>query len=214
MRLRKRIICISVMLLAGALMGAVLLTGCSAHADRSSANSNDITESESDVRSGSPELSAYDQFLEWTEQNNLELDQQQEKQAFADWLEENPQPVSTIDPEVRADLQAMYDRFQEIENFLDAIDQEAADILYSYTGKRLDVLTLDWSANMSHMQDMLDLLDDHSINYEEFDTIFRYFLRRIDLVRERNPEFEESINQIIGPCIEYYNYEYIPNGTE
>ena len=192
MRLRKRIICISVMLLAGALMGAVLLTGCSSYADRSSANSNDITESESDVRSGSPELSAYDQFLEWTEQNNLELDQQQEKQAFSDWLEENPQPVSTIDPEVRADLQAMYDRFQEIENFLDAIDQEAADILYSYTGKRLDVLTLDWSANMSHMQDMLDLLDDHSINYEEFDTMFRYFLRRI----------------------EYYNYEYIPNGTE
>lgn len=62
MRLRKRIVCISMILLVGILMGTVLLTGCSAYADRESTKSNDIMESESGAKAGSPELSAYDSF--------------------------------------------------------------------------------------------------------------------------------------------------------
>lgn len=102
----------------------------------------------------------------------------------------------------------------EQQKFEFAIDTEAAGILKGYTGISIVPTPSELSQNWSNMRTMLDFLGSYSISYEEFDTVFRYFLRRWQLVDTYNPEFRAEIEVVIGPLAEFHSYEYIPNGLE
>ena len=61
---------------------------------------------------------------------------------------------------------------------------------------------------------MREFLEEYTLSYEEFDTVFRYFLRRDDIIHIYNPELLLEMETVLQPLFEYHNYVYIPNGTE
>ncbi len=137
-----------------------------------------------------------------------------EKQEYADWLEQNPQPETTMSPEDVADLEELNARIEAWEEQDKQSDRDAVDIYVRYTGNAVMELPLNRDAELELMRSMLDLLDDRILTYDEFDTMFRYFLRRIDRIRENDPEFEDEMDVVFGPLLDYYEYNYIPDGRE
>ena len=98
---------------------------------------------------------------------------------------------------------------------LDEIDYKAAEIYSSYNnGEQLNVLTRNKDEYKQNAEKMLALLDRKVVNYEEFDTIYRFFVRRFYTINLEFPELAEERDAVMEACIEHYNYEYIPNGTE
>lgn len=137
-----------------------------------------------------------------------------EKQEYADWLEQNPQPETTMSPEDVADLEELNARIEAWEEQDKQSDRDALNIYKRYTGNAVMELPLNRADELELMRSMLDLLDDRILTYDEFDTMFRYFLRRIDGIRENDPEFVVEIEAVFGPLLDYYEYNYIPDGRE
>ncbi len=137
-----------------------------------------------------------------------------EKQEYADWLEQNPQPETTMSPEDEAELEALFARLEALQEQDKQSDRDALNIYKRYTGNAVMELPLNRADELELMRSMLDLLDDRILTYDEFDTMFRYFLRRIDRIRENDPEFEDEMDVVFVPLVDYYDYVYIPDGRE
>ncbi len=101
-----------------------------------------------------------------------------------------------------------------IQQFLNTIDMETADILFKYTGITIEPTPSEFSEIWANIRTMLEFLEEYTISYEEFDTVFRYFLRRDDIIHIYNPELLLEMETVLQPLFEYHNYVYIPNGTE
>ena len=129
--------------------------------------------------------------------------------------EEEKKPPQTTSPK---DLEVMREEKEMREaliKLLDEIDYEAAEIYSSYNnGEQLNVLTRNKDEYKQNAEKMLALLDRKVVNYEEFDTIYRFFVRRFYTINLEFPELAEERDAVMEACIEHYNYEYIPNGTE
>lgn len=141
-------------------------------------------------------------------------DVMREKQEYADWLEQNPQPETTMSPEDEAELEALFARLEALQEQDKQSDRDALNIYKRYTGNAVMELPLNRADELELMRSMLDLLDDRILTYDEFDTMFRYFLRRIDRIRENDPEFEDEMDVVFVPLVDYYDYVYIPDGRE
>ena len=129
--------------------------------------------------------------------------------------EEEKKPLGTTSPEVIASLQEQKEAREALIKLLDEIDYEAAEIYSSYNnGEQLNVLTRNKDEYKQNAEKMLALLDRKVVNYEEFDTIYRFFVRRFYTINLEFPELAEERDAVMEACIEHYNYEYIPNGTE
>ena len=129
--------------------------------------------------------------------------------------EEEKKPLGTTSPEVIASLQEQKEAREALIKLLDEIDYEAAEIYSSYNnGEQLNVLTRNKDEYKQNAEKMLALLDRKVVNYEEFDTIYRFFVRRFYTINIEFPELAEERDAVMEACIEHYNYEYIPNGTE
>ena len=98
----------------------------------------------------------------------------------------------------------------------DENDRTTYNIYAKYTGESLTVLLFgdDWDADLLNMNKILGMLQTTTVTYDEFDTIFRYFLRRIDRIDERTPELRGEMERVLEPLLEYHQYEYIPDGWE
>ena len=146
-----------------------------------------------------------------SEYTNLVDIKREREEIFA----QNPNPIPALTLEEKAEIETWINSHTELERFKNEIDLEAGEIFRKYSnGKAFNALTTDLSENMQNMIDMLELLDKQTINYEEFDTVYRYFLRRGCLISELYPEFEVEISEVIQACFDFYSYVYIPNGTE
>ena len=176
-------------------------------------------------------------FLEWIKQNpqlgiTMDLNKYGLPMQIGDWIkapdsyvhldeiarindEEEKKPLGTTSPEVIASLQEQKEAREALIKFLDEIDYEAAEIYGSYNnGEQLNVLTRNKAEYKQNAEKMLALLDRKVVNYEEFDTIYRFFVRRFYTINLEFPELAEERDAVMEACIEHYNYEYIPNGTE
>ncbi len=176
-------------------------------------------------------------FLEWLKQNpqlgiTMDLNKYGLPMQIGDWIkapdsyvhldeiarindEEEKKPLGTTSPEVIASLQEQKEAREALIKFLDEIDYEAAEIYGSYNnGEQLNVLTRNKAEYKQNAEKMLALLDRKVVNYEEFDTIYRFFVRRFYTINLEFPELAEERDAVMEACIEHYNYEYIPNGTE
>ena len=121
----------------------------------------------------------------------------------------------TYSPEELAVIQADREMREALIELLDEIDYEAAEIYSAYNnGEQLNVLTRNRAEYIQNAEKMLALLDRKVVNYEEFDTIYRFFVRRFYTINLEFPELAQERDAIMEACVEYYNYEYIPNGTE
>ena len=146
-----------------------------------------------------------------SEYTNLVDIKREREEIFA----QNPNPIPALTLEEKAEIETWINSHTELEKFKNEIDLEAGEIFRRYSnGKAFDALTTDLNENMQNMIDMLELLDKQTINYEEFDTVYRYFLRSGCLVSELYPEFEVEMSEVIQACFDFYSYVYIPNGTE
>ena len=176
-------------------------------------------------------------FLEWLKQNpqlgiTMDLNKYGLPLQIGDWIkgpdsydhmddiarindEEEKKPPQTTSPK---DLEVMREEKEMREaliKLLDEIDYEAAEIYSSYNnGEQLNVLTRNKDEYKQNAEKMLALLDRKVVNYEEFDTIYRFFVRRFYTINLEFPELAEERDAVMEACIEHYNYEYIPNGTE
>ena len=176
-------------------------------------------------------------FLEWIKQNpqlgiTMDLNDYGLPLQIGDWIkgpdsydhmddiarindEEEKKPPQTTSPK---DLEVMREEKEMREaliKLLDEIDYEAAEIYSSYNnGEQLNVLTRNKDEYKQNAEKMLALLDRKVVNYEEFDTIYRFFVRRFYTINLEFPELAEERDAVMEACIEHYNYEYIPNGTE
>lgn len=176
-------------------------------------------------------------FLEWIKQNpqlgiTMDLNKYGLPLQIGDWIkgpdsydhmddiarindEEEKKPPQTTSPK---DLEVMREEKEMREaliKLLDEIDYEAAEIYSSYNnGEQLNVLTRNKDEYKQNAEKMLALLDRKVVNYEEFDTIYRFFVRRFYTINLEFPELAEERDAVMEACIEHYNYEYIPNGTE
>ena len=176
-------------------------------------------------------------FLEWLKQNpqlgiTMDLNKYGLPLQIGDWIkgpdsydhmddiarindEEEKKPPQTTSPE---DLEVMREEKEMREaliKLLDEIDYEAAEIYSGYNnGEQLNVLTRNKDEYKQNAEKMLALLDRKVVNYEEFDTIYRFFVRRFYTINLEFPELAEERDAVMEACIEHYNYEYIPNGTE
>ena len=176
-------------------------------------------------------------FLEWLKQNpqlgiTMDLNKYGLPLQIGDWIkgpdsydhmddiarindEEEKKPLGTTSPEVIASLKEQKEAREALIKLLDEIDYEAAEIYSSYNnGEQLNVLTRNKDEYKQNAEKMLALLDRKVINYEEFDTIYRFFVRRFYTINLEFPELAEERDAVMEACIEHYNYEYIPNGTE
>ena len=176
-------------------------------------------------------------FLEWLKQNpqlgiTMDLNKYGLPMQIGDWIkapdsyvhlddiarindEEEKKPLGTTSPEVIASLKEQKEAREALIKLLDEIDYEAAEIYSSYNnGEQLNVLTRNKDEYKQNAEKMLALLDRKVINYEEFDTIYRFFVRRFYTINLEFPELAEERDAVMEACIEHYNYEYIPNGTE
>ena len=176
-------------------------------------------------------------FLEWLKQNpqlgiTMDLNKYGLPLQIGDWIkgpdsydhmddiarindEEEKKPLGTTSPEVIASLQEQKEAREALIKLLDEIDYEAAEIYSSYNnGEQLNVLTRNKDEYKQNAEKMLALLDRKVVNYEEFDTIYRFFVRRFYTINLEFPELAEERDAVMEACIEHYNYEYIPNGTE
>ena len=176
-------------------------------------------------------------FLEWLKQNpqlgiTMDLNKYGLPMQIGDWIkapdsyvhlddiarindEEEKKPLGTTSPEVIASLQEQKEAREALIKLLDEIDYEAAEIYSSYNnGEQLNVLTRNKAEYKQNAEKMLALLDRKVVNYEEFDTIYRFFVRRFYTINIEFPELAEERDAVMEACIEHYNYEYIPNGTE
>ena len=176
-------------------------------------------------------------FLEWLKQNpqlgiTMDLNKYGLPMQIGDWIkgpdsydhmddiarindEEEKKPLGTTSPEVIASLQEQKEAREALIKLLDEIDYEAAEIYSSYNnGEQLNVLTLNRDEYIQNAKKMLALLERKVVNYEEFDTIYRFFVRRFYTINLEFPELAEERDAVMEACIEHYNYEYIPNGTE
>ena len=176
-------------------------------------------------------------FLEWIKQNpqlgiTMDLNKYGLPMQIGDWIkapdsyvhlddiarindEEEKKPLGTTSPEVIASLQEQKEAREALIKLLDEIDYEAAEIYSSYNnGEQLNVLTRNKDEYKQNAEKMLALLDRKVVNYEEFDTIYRFFVRRFYTINLEFPELAEERDAVMEACIEHYNYEYIPNGTE
>ena len=176
-------------------------------------------------------------FLEWIKQNpqlgiTMDLNDYGLPLQIGDWIkgpdsydhmddiarindEEEKKPLGTTSPEVIASLQEQKEAREALIKLLDEIDYEAAEIYSSYNnGEQLNVLTRNKDEYKQNAEKMLALLDRKVVNYEEFDTIYRFFVRRFYTINLEFPELAEERDAVMEACIEHYNYEYIPNGTE
>ena len=176
-------------------------------------------------------------FLEWLKQNpqlgiTMDLNKYGLPLQIGDWIkgpdsydhmddiarindEEEKKPLGTTSPEVIASLQEQKEAREALIKLLDEIDYEAAEIYSSYNnGEQLNVLTRNKDEYKQNAEKMLALLDRKVVNYEEFDTIYRFFVRRFYTINIEFPELAEERDAVMEACIEHYNYEYIPNGTE
>ena len=176
-------------------------------------------------------------FLEWLKQNpqlgiTIDLNKYGLPMQIGDWIkapdsyvhlddiarindEEEKKPLGTTSPEVIASLQEQKEAREALIKLLDEIDYEAAEIYSSYNnGEQLNVLTRNKDEYKQNAEKMLALLDRKVVNYEEFDTIYRFFVRRFYTINLEFPELAEERDAVMEACIEHYNYEYIPNGTE
>ena len=176
-------------------------------------------------------------FLEWLKQNpqlgiTMDLNVYGLPMQIGDWIkgpdsydhldeiarindEEEKKPLGTTSPEVIASLQEQKEAREALIKLLDEIDYEAAEIYSSYNnGEQLNVLTRNKDEYKQNAEKMLALLERKVVNYEEFDTIYRFFVRRFYTINIEFPELAEERDAVMEACIEHYNYEYIPNGTE
>ncbi len=176
-------------------------------------------------------------FLEWLKQNpqlgiTMDLNKYGLPLQIGDWIkgpdsydhmddiarindEEEKKPLGTTSPEVIASLKEQKEAREALIKLLDEIDYEAAEIYSSYNnGEQLNVLTRNKDEYKQNAEKMLALLDRKVVNYEEFDTIYRFFVRRFYTINLEFPELAEERDAVMEACIEHYNYEYIPNGTE
>ena len=176
-------------------------------------------------------------FLEWLKQNpqlgiTMDLNVYGLPMQIGDWIkgpdsydhmddiarindEEEKKPLGTTSPEVIASLQEQKEAREALIKLLDEIDYEAAEIYSGYNnGEQLNVLTLNRDEYIQNAKKMLALLERKVVNYEEFDTIYRFFVRRFYTINIEFPELAEERDAVMEACIEHYNYEYIPNGTE
>ena len=176
-------------------------------------------------------------FLEWIKQNpqlgiTMDLNDYGLPLQIGDWIkgpdsydhmddiarindEEEKKPLGTTSPEVIASLQEQKEAREALIKLLDEIDYEAAEIYSGYNnGEQLNVLTRNKDEYKQNAEKMLALLDRKVVNYEEFDTIYRFFVRRFYTINLEFPELAEERDAVMEACIEHYNYEYIPNGTE
>ena len=129
--------------------------------------------------------------------------------------ESETKPAYTPGPEDLEALREDKEMREALIKFLDEIDYEAAEIYSSYNnGEQLNVLTRNKDEYKQNAEKMLALLDRKVVNYEEFDTIYRFFVRRFYTINLEFPELAEERDAVMEACIEHYNYEYIPNGTE
>ncbi len=180
-------------------------------------------------------------FLEWIKQNpqlgiTMDLNVYGLPMQIGDWIksvdayvhldeiarindeaekEFEANPAYTPGPEDLEALREDKEMREELIKLLDEIDYEAAEIYSSYNnGEQLNVLTRNKDEYKQNAEKMLALLDRKVINYEEFDTIYRFFVRRFYTINLEFPELAEERDAVMEACIEHYNYEYIPNGTE
>ena len=124
-------------------------------------------------------------------------------------------PAYTPGPEDLEALREDKEMREALIKLLDEIDYEAAEIYSGYNnGEQLNVLTRNKDEYKQNAEKMLALLDRKVVNYEEFDTIYRFFVRRFYTINLEFPELAEERDAVMEACIEHYNYEYIPNGTE
>ena len=129
--------------------------------------------------------------------------------------ESETKPAYTPGPEDLEALREDKEMREALIKLLDEIDYEAAEIYSSYNnGEQLNVLTRNKDEYKQNAEKMLALLDRKVVNYEEFDTIYRFFVRRFYTINLEFPELAEERDAVMEACIEHYNYEYIPNGTE
>ncbi len=129
--------------------------------------------------------------------------------------EEEKKHLETTSPEVLESLREQKERREELIRILDEKDYEAAEIYSAYNnGEQLNVLTRNRAEYVQNAEKMLALLDRKVVNYEEFDTIYRFFVRRFYTINLEFPELAQERDAIMEACVEFYNYEYIPNGTE
>ena len=180
-------------------------------------------------------------FLEWIKQNpqlgiTMHLNQYGLPLQIGDWIkgpdsydhlediarindeaekESETKPAYTPGPEDLEALREDKEMREALIKLLDEIDYEAAEIYSSYNnGEQLNVLTRNRDEYIQNAEKMLALLDRKVVNYEEFDTIYRFFVRRFYTINFEFPELAEERDAVMEACVEYYNYEYIPNGTE
>ena len=180
-------------------------------------------------------------FLEWLKQNpqlgiTMDLNKYGLPMQIGDWIkgpdsydhlddiarnndeaekEFEANPAYTPGPEDLEALREDKEMREELIKLLDEIDYEAAEIYSSYNnGEQLNVLTRNKDEYKQNAEKMLALLDRKVVNYEEFDTIYRFFVRRFYTINLEFPELAEERDAVMEACIEHYNYEYIPNGTE
>ena len=180
-------------------------------------------------------------FLEWIKQNpqlgiTMDLNVYGLPMQIGDWIksvdayvhldeiarindeaekEFEANPAYTPGPEDLEALREDKEMREELIKLLDEIDYEAAEIYSSYNnGEQLNVLTRNKDEYKQNAEKMLALLDRKVVNYEEFDTIYRFFVRRFYTINLEFPELAEERDAVMEACIEHYNYEYIPNGTE
>ena len=180
-------------------------------------------------------------FLEWLKQNpqlgiTMDLNKYGLPLQIGDWIkgpdsydhlddiarnndeaekEFEANPAYTPGPEDLEALREDKEMREELIKLLDEIDYEAAEIYSSYNnGEQLNVLTRNKDEYKQNAEKMLALLDRKVVNYEEFDTIYRFFVRRFYTINLEFPELAEERDAVMEACIEHYNYEYIPNGTE
>ena len=129
--------------------------------------------------------------------------------------ESETKPAYTPGPEDLEALREDKEMREALIKFLDEIDYEAAEIYSSYNnGEQLNVLTRNKDEYKQNAEKLLALLDRKVVNYEEFETIYRFFVRRFYTINLEFPELAEERDAVMEACIEHYNYEYIPNGTE
>ena len=176
-------------------------------------------------------------FLEWVKQNpqlgiTMDLNKYGLPLEIGGWIkgpdsydhmddiarmneEEEKKPPQTTSPEDLEVIREEKERREALIKLLDEKDYEAAEIYSSYNnGEQLNVLTRNKAEYKQNAEKMLALLDRKVVNYEEFDTIYRFFVRRFYTINLEFPELAQERDAIMEACVEFYNYEYIPNGTE
>ncbi len=134
-----------------------------------------------------------------------------------DWLEENPQTeMNTPDAGLLQHVQEVTQAYEQKLAKDDENDLNTYNIYSKHTGESLTVILFgdDWDADLLNMNKILKMLQTTTLTYDEFDTIFRYFLRRIDKVDKMIPQYKGEIENVLAPLLAYHHYEYVPDGFE